>query len=281
MRFQLIGVNHNSAPVEMRERLAIPESSLPDACRDLAAHPGIEEGIVISTCNRVEFVTHTTNGAANLRGFLREHFRVQTRELEPHLYEYREEDAVRHVFRVASSLDSMVVGEAQILGQVKEAYATARAVGAVRAQLEQLFVRAFAVAKRVRTETAVGSASVSIASVAVELAKKIFGTLQGKTVFIVGAGKMSELAACHLMAHGCAAIFVSNRTYEPSAPKQSSRARSKTLKPVSNPDCTHSTSSQPLSRCKIISKPFVRRRLIAYAAVSVRFRPSRNLPSKL
>jgi glutamyl-tRNA reductase len=108
----------------------------------------------------------------------------------------------------------MVVGEAQILGQVKEAYATARAVGAVRGQLDQLFSRAFAVAKRVRTETAVGSSSVSIASVAVELAKKIFGTLEGKTVFIVGAGKMSELAARHLMAHGCASIFVANRTYE-------------------------------------------------------------------
>ena len=214
MRFQLIGVNHNSAPVEMRERLAIPESCLPDACRDLTAHPGIEEGMVISTCNRVELVTHTTNGAADLRGFLREHFQVKADELDPHLYEYREKDAVRHVFRVASSLDSMVVGEAQILGQVKEAYATARAVGAVRAQLEQLFTRAFAVAKRVRTETAVGSSSVSIASVAVELAKKIFGTLNGKTVFIVGAGKMSELAARHLMAHGCAAIFVSNRTYD-------------------------------------------------------------------
>jgi glutamyl-tRNA reductase len=214
MRFQLIGVNHNSAPVEMRERLAIPESRLPDACRELTAHPGIEEGIVISTCNRVELVTHTTNGAADLRGFLREHFQVKADELEPHLYEYREKDAVRHVFRVASSLDSMVVGEAQILGQVKEAYATARAVGAVRAQLEQLFTRAFTVAKRVRTETAVGSSSVSIASVAVDLAKKIFGTLNGKTVFIVGAGKMSELAARHLMAHGCAAIFVSNRTYD-------------------------------------------------------------------
>src|SRR5260370_27769649 len=108
----------------------------------------------------------------------------------------------------------MVVGEAQILGQVKDAYATARAVGAARAQLEQLFTRAFTVAKRVRTETAVGSSSVSIASVAVDLAKKIFGTLNGKTVFIVGAGKMSELAARHLMAHGCAAIFVSNRTYD-------------------------------------------------------------------
>ncbi len=214
MRFQLIGVNHNSAPVEMRERLAIPESRLPDACRDLTAHPGIEEGMVISTCNRVELVTHTTNRAADLRGFLGEHFQVKADELDPYLYEYREKDAVRHVFRVASSLDSMVVGEAQILGQVKEAYATARAVGAVRAQLEQLFTRAFAVAKRVRTETAVGSSSVSIASVAVELAKKIFGTLNGKTVFIVGAGKMSELAARHLMAHGCAAIFVSNRTYD-------------------------------------------------------------------
>ncbi len=157
MRFQLIGVNHNSAPVEMRERLAIPESRLPDACRDLTAHPGIEEGMVISTCNRVELVTHTTNGAADLRGFLREHFQVKA---------------------------------------------------------DQLFTRAFAVAKRVRTETAVGSSSVSIASVAVELAKKIFGTLNGKTVFIVGAGKMSELAARHLMAHGCAAIFVSNRTYD-------------------------------------------------------------------
>jgi glutamyl-tRNA reductase len=214
MRFQLIGVNHKSAPLEVRERLAIPESRLPDACRDLTAYPGIEEGMVISTCNRVEVVTHTTNGSADLRGFLHDHFQLKAEELDAHLYEFREKDAVRHVFRVASSLDSMVVGEAQILGQVKEAYATARAIGAVRGQLDQLFSRAFAVAKRVRTETAVGSSSVSIASVAVELAKKIFGSLQGKNVFIVGAGKMSELAARHLMAHGCASIFVSNRTYD-------------------------------------------------------------------
>jgi glutamyl-tRNA reductase len=214
MRFQLIGVNHNSAPVEVRECLAIPESRLPDICRDLSAYPGIEEGMVISTCNRVEIVTHTSNGAANLRGFLHDYFHLDPQELDPHLYEFRGKDAVRHLFRVASSLDSMVVGEAQILGQVKEAYATARAIGAVRGQLDQLFSRAFAVAKRVRSETAVGSSSVSIASVAVELAKKIFGTLEGKTVFIVGAGKMSELAARHLMAHGCASIFVSNRTYE-------------------------------------------------------------------
>src|ERR1700716_1626739 len=214
MRIQLIGVNHTSAPLELRERLAISESRLPDACRDLTAYPGIEEGMVISTCNRVELVTHTTNGAADLRGFLHEHFQLRAEELDSHVYEFREKDAVRPLFRVASSLDSMVVGESQILGQVKEAYATARAVGAARAQLEQLFTRTFAVAKRVRTETAVGSSSVSIASVAVQLAKKIFGTLNGKTVFIVGAGKMSELAARHLMAHGCASIFVANRTYD-------------------------------------------------------------------
>jgi glutamyl-tRNA reductase len=214
MRFQLIGVNHKSAPIEVRERLAIPESRLPDICRELTAYPGIEEGMVISTCNRVEIVAHTVNGHADLRGFLHDHFHLKPEELDAHLYEFREKDAVRHVFRVASSLDSMVVGEAQILGQVKEAYATARAVGAVQGQLDQLFSRAFAVAKRVRSETAVGSSSVSIASVAVELAKKIFGTLEGKTVFIVGAGKMSELAARHLMAHGCASIFVANRTYD-------------------------------------------------------------------
>jgi glutamyl-tRNA reductase len=214
MRFQLIGVNHKSAPLEVRERLAIPDSRLPDVCRELTAYPGIEEGIVLSTCNRVEIVTHTANGHADLRGFLQDRFHLNAEELDAHLYEYREKEAVRHVFRVASSLDSMVVGEAQILGQVKEAYATARAIGAARGQLDQLFSRAFAVAKRVRTETEVGSSSVSIASVAVELAKKIFGSLQGKTVFLVGAGKMSELAARHLMAHGCASIFVANRTYD-------------------------------------------------------------------
>jgi glutamyl-tRNA reductase len=214
MRYQLIGVNHMSAPLEVRERLAIPESRLPDTCRGLTAYPGIEEALVISTCNRVEIVAHTTNGSADLRGFLHDYFHLTANELDSHLYEFREKDVVRHIFRVASSLDSMVVGEAQILGQVKEAYATARAVGAVRSHLDQLFTRAFAVAKRVRSETAVGSSSVSIASVAVELAKKIFGSLEGKTVFVVGAGKMSELAARHLMAHGCASIFVSNRTYD-------------------------------------------------------------------
>jgi glutamyl-tRNA reductase len=215
MRFQLIGVNHKTAPVEVRERLAIPESRLPEACKRLAEYPGIDEGLILSTCNRVEILTNTKNrSGADLRGFLQNYFQIDGGELNKHLYEYNEQEAVRHLFRVAASLDSMVVGEPQILGQVKEAYATARAVGAVRAQLDQLVTRAFAVAKRVRTETAVGSSSVSIASVAVELAKKIFGNLHGKHVYLVGAGKMSELAARHLMAHGCASIFVANRTYD-------------------------------------------------------------------
>jgi glutamyl-tRNA reductase len=214
MNFQLIGVNHKTAPVEVRERLAIPESRLPEACRKLVEHPGIEEGMIISTCNRVEVLANLKNGSADLRGFLRDYFAVDPQEFDQHLYEFREKDAIQHVFRVAASLDSMVVGEPQILGQVKEAYATARAVGTVKAQLDQLLTRAFAVAKRVRNETLVGSSAVSVASVAVELAKKIFGNLQGKNVYLVGAGKMSELAARHLLAHGCASIFVANRTYD-------------------------------------------------------------------
>ena len=214
MNFQLIGINHKTAPVEVRERLAIPEPRLPEALRRLAEHPGVDEGLILCTCNRVEMWAQTRNGGADLRAFLRNYFLLDPADYEPHLYEYREQDAIRHLFRVAASLDSMVVGEPQILGQVKQAYATARAVGAVHSQLDLLLTRAFAVAKRVRNETAVGSSAVSVASVAVELAKKIFGALDGKHVYLVGAGKMSELAARHLLAHGAAAILVANRTYE-------------------------------------------------------------------
>jgi glutamyl-tRNA reductase len=215
MNLRLIGVNHNSAPVEVRERLAIPESRLAEAMQRLAQHPGVDEGLILCTCNRVELLARSRNGAsADLPRFLHEYFGLAPAVLEPYLYDYSEAEAIRHLFRVTSSLDSMVVGEAQILGQVKEAYATARAVGAVSSQLDLLLTRAFAVAKRVRTETAVGTSAVSVASVAVELAKKIFGSLQGKHVYLVGAGKMSELAARHLQAHGAASIFVANRTYE-------------------------------------------------------------------
>ncbi len=214
MNFQLIGVNHKTAPVEVRERLAIPESRMTEALKRLVEHPGVDEGVIFCTCNRVEVLAQTRNGSADLRGFLRDYFQIDPDQYEPHLYEYREREAVRHMFRVAASLDSMVVGEPQILGQVKEAYATARALGTVRSNLDQLLTRAFAVAKRVRTETAIGSSAVSVASVAVELAQKIFGSLKGKRVYLVGAGKMSELAARHLLSHGADSIFIANRTYD-------------------------------------------------------------------
>jgi glutamyl-tRNA reductase len=169
--------------------------------------------MVLSTCNRVEVVTSTRQGT-DLRGFLGSYFGVSPAALDSHIYEYEQREAVRHVFRVASSLDSMVVGEPQILGQVKEAYAVARGMGAIHSGLEALLSRAFAVAKRVRSETSIGSSSVSIASVAVQLAEKIFGSLEGKTVYLVGAGKMAELAARHLIAHGAKHIIISNRTHE-------------------------------------------------------------------
>ncbi len=214
----LVGVNHTTAPLEVRERLSISAARLPDAIRTLAHQPGVREALILSTCNRVEFVTwqDEATGAANpsLLRFLHEYFAIPSDTVEPHLYEFREREAVRHLFRVASSLDSMVVGEPQILGQVKDSYTVAREVGAVSTTLEPLFQRAFSVAKRVRTETQIGSSSVSIASVAVDLARKIFGSLQGKTVLLVGAGKMSELAARHLIQQGATSILVANRTQE-------------------------------------------------------------------
>jgi glutamyl-tRNA reductase len=214
MNFLLTGVNHKSAPVDVRERFAIPEKRLPEAVQHFAQYPGIEEALIVSTCNRVEFVARSTNGTADLHGFLAEYFQMPRTEFEKYLYDYREQEAIRHVFRVASSLDSMVVGEPQILGQVKEAYAVARGVGAVHSHLDALFTRSFAVAKKVRNETSVGTSAVSVASVAVDLAKKIFGSLAGKHVYMVGAGKMIELAARHLLAHGAGAIFVANRTHD-------------------------------------------------------------------
>ena len=217
MSLILLGINHNTAPIEVRERLAIAPSRLADATRALAHQPGIREALILSTCNRVELLTvqdaaQSTPENPGTLNFLYEYLNIPATDLQPHLYEFREREAIRHLFRVASSLDSMVVGEPQILGQVKASYTTAREVGAVSTTLEGLLQRAFTVAKRVRNETQIGSSSVSIASVAVDLARKIFGSLEGKTVLLVGAGKMSELAARHLIQQGAASILVANRT---------------------------------------------------------------------
>ncbi len=214
MTLALIGINHKTAPIELRERIAISREELPETTRALAAVPGVAECMIVSTCNRVEIIASIESPEADLTAFLHRHFGLEPALLAPHIYQHHDRDAVRHLFRVAASLDSMVVGEPQILGQVKEAFAVARTSGTVGGQLEHLLQSAFAAAKKVRSETEIGSNSVSIASVAVELARKIFGSLQGRTVFLVGAGKMSELAARHLVQQGAGAILVTNRTIE-------------------------------------------------------------------
>src|SRR5271154_5140389 len=217
MKIVLLGLNHKTAPIELRERLAIAPQQLEAATRSLLQAPGVLEGMILCTCNRVEVLTSQEADAPHLLDFIGNYFRIEPELLAPHMYEYREENAVRHLFRVACSLDSMVIGEPQILGQVKSSYLAARSAGAIRGHLDRVLQRVFVVAKRVRTETQIGSSSVSIASVAVELARKIFGSLQDKKVLLVGAGKMSEQAARHLMDQGAGTVLVANRTHERAA----------------------------------------------------------------
>jgi glutamyl-tRNA reductase len=214
MKIVLLGVNHKTAPIELRERLAISPANLPEATRALREATGVQEALILSTCNRVELLTCQDADSPRLLEFIESYFHIEEQIIRPHLYEYSDREAIRHLFRVASSLDSMVIGEPQILGQVKESYLAARSVGAVRSHLDRLLQRTFTVAKRVRSETQIGSSSVSIASVAVELAQKIFGSLAGKRVLLVGAGEMSELAARHLIAQGAGTVFVANRTQQ-------------------------------------------------------------------
>ena len=214
MNFVLIGVNHKSAPLQVRERLAIPAARLQEATLSLLSVPCVREGMILSTCNRVEFLTYQEPAQADLLEFIQNYFAIGKEALHPYMYEYRASEVVRHVFRVASSLDSLVVGEPQILGQVKESYSLARSIGGINNNLDPLMQRAFTVARKVRNQTSIGISSVSIASVAVDLARKIFGSLQGKTVLLMGAGKMGELAARSMMQHGASTIYICNRTYE-------------------------------------------------------------------
>ncbi|MBI4480681.1 MAG: glutamyl-tRNA reductase [Acidobacteria bacterium] len=218
MNFCLVGLSHKTAPVEVRECLAIPEDLLPDALRAAAALPDIGEVFILSTCNRVEILARAENDDGNigpqLADFLARSHDLTLSELQQHFYEYRQQEAIRHLFRVAASLDSMVIGESQVLGQVKAAYNVARATGTLGGTLEEVLTRSFAVAKRVRTETGIAASAVSVSYAAVELARKIFGTLESKRILLIGAGKMSELAAKHLLHSGAAGIFVTNRTPE-------------------------------------------------------------------
>lgn len=217
MKLLIAGLSHKTAPVEVRERLAIAEQALPGALELLRSRPGVSEAFILSTCNRVELVVASEDGPDPKEAvdeFFREVRQADPQEIEPYLYRHEGRDAVHHLFRVASSLDSMMVGEPQILGQLKTAYAIAKSHGTVSGTLDQVLTRAFSVAKRVRTETGIGQMAVSVSFAAVELARKIFGSLNGHTVLTVGAGKMSELAARHLRRSGATQIFVTNRTHE-------------------------------------------------------------------
>ena len=214
MKLLLTGLSHHTAPVEVRERLAIPESVLAEALGLLCQIAGADEAMILSTCNRVEIAVTSENGDATeaVRRFLASRNNAEPGSLDAYLYELSDRDAIRHIFRVAASLDSMVIGEPQILGQMKAAYAAAHELGTLHGILDDVLTRAFGVAKRVRNETEIGRSAVSVSYAAVELARQIFGSLKGKTVLIAGAGKMSELAARHLHRSGCDRILVTNRT---------------------------------------------------------------------
>src|SRR5919197_1256368 len=213
----LVGLNHRTAPVEVRERVAFANGCLEPSLRRLMAVAGVAEGAILSTCNRVEVLACGPDpvalGAA-LPGFLARDRGVPEPALASHLYTHAGRDAVRHLFRVAASLDSMVVGEPQILGQMKEQYAAAAAAGASGQVLHRCFHKSFSVAKRIRSETGIAEKAVSIGSAAVELARGIFDRLDDKSALLLGAGTMGELTARQLLAQGVGSLMVANRTFD-------------------------------------------------------------------
>jgi glutamyl-tRNA reductase len=233
MTLAVLGMSHKTAPLDERERFAVGSDELPAVLALVRALPSVAEAVLLSTCNRVEAWVVPANGAVDLKGDL-----VRTlvtdrglpaSVLDDHAYWLDGPDAVRHLFRVASSLDSLVVGEPQILGQVKEAAAQARASGTLGPVLGRILDRAFAVAKRVRTETGIARKTVSVGSVAVDLARRIFARLDETKVLLVGAGKMAEATARSLASAGSTRVYVTNRTYERAvalAAKHGWRARS-------------------------------------------------------
>ena len=213
----LIGINHKTAPVELRECIAFTEDESESALREFSRQPHIKEVLLFSTCNRVEVLVVTADKAKAIeatKDYIAEANKIPRQEFEDSLYIYEGDEAVRHIFRVASSLDSMVVGEPQILGQVKEAYRMATEARASGVILNRLLHRTFFVSKRIRTETGIGDHAVSISYAAVELGRKIFGSLEGKNVLLVGAGEMAELAVEHLIRNKAEKIYVANRTFE-------------------------------------------------------------------
>jgi len=216
MTLFVAGLSHRNAPVALREQLAVEEDKLRELLRDVQLTGVVREALILSTCNRVEvYGVAEVPGEARAVAFHRlcRYRGIDPGAVDPLLYTHLDGDAVLHAFRVASSLDSMMIGEPQILGQVKDAFALAQACEGVGPVLHRLFSQAFAVAKKVRTDTEIARHAVSVAFAAVELARKIFANLDGRTVLLIGAGKMGELAAKHLVDHGAFPIYVANRTW--------------------------------------------------------------------
>jgi glutamyl-tRNA reductase len=217
MSIFLIGVNHKTAPVEVRERLAFDDATCSAGLRTLVDGEIVREGLIVSTCNRVEILSATSSdqlefGAGRVTQFLDTSGQLPSGFLKDHLYHHTNEEAVRHLFRVASSLDSMVVGEPQVLGQVRHAYSLAVEAGTAGRVINKLVHHTFRVAKRVRNETGIAASAVSISYMAVELGKKIFDSLKGCTVMLIGAGEMAELSARHLVNAGVSRVIITNRT---------------------------------------------------------------------
>lgn len=220
MNIIVVGLSHKTASVELREKVAFAPTQMEKPLKEVIAIPDISEAVIVSTCNRVEIYASTRDiagGIARLKRFLADYHHLALETLEPHLYMHHGQEAIRHVFRVASSLDSMVVGEPQILGQIKSAYSYASEFKSSGIILNRFLHKAFSVAKRVRTETKIASSAVSVSFAAVELAKKIFGDLSDKTVMLIGAGEMCELAAKHFLNSGIRGVMVTNRTFERAA----------------------------------------------------------------
>lgn len=216
MSLLLVGLNHKTAPLQLREQLAFTEVDYRRVLPVLADGAIFREALVLSTCNRVEILIESDepNALSEIIKFLAKAKNIAPEQFADHLYHFAEADAARHLFRVASSLDSMIVGETQILGQVKQSYKIASEAGTARRVLHKLLHHALHTAKRVRTETRIANNAVSISSAAVTLARKLFGKLENKTVLLIGAGEMAELAAKHLIENGAGRILIANRTYE-------------------------------------------------------------------
>jgi len=216
----LVGVNHKTTPVEIREKLAFTTGKIEESVDRLFNFPDIVEHTILSTCNRVEIYARANcqdSAIKSIKQFICDFHEVSLVDLEDHFYSYSNAEAVEHLFRVSSSLDSMILGEAQILGQVKDAYCLAKDLRSTGLVLNQLFEKAFSIAKKVREETGIAERSVSISSAAVELAQKIFDDLENHTVMLVGTGEMAELAAKHLISYGVKTVYVTSRTYDRAA----------------------------------------------------------------